>query len=200
MQATSTITGAALHAFIERHREPDERLYGVADAARDQELAFAGAAQFGWRIEWLFGEDADTQLRDVAPYLISIPHQPVYPYNESEYIDLWAEHLGRSAGILLLTSAHADAMWTHLRGVFAGDKGEDGRRPYLRFYDPRVFRKITREYDQDEAANLFGPIRLVLVEDEDSENLLLVDCDERGTRTRSEPIGATRDTAEGEEA
>lgn len=199
MQATSTIIGAELHAFIERHREPDERLYGVVDAARDQELAFAGAAQFGWQINWLFGEDSAAHLRDVAPYLISIPHRPTYPYSESEYIDLWAEHLGRSAGILLLTSAHADAMWTHLRGVFAGMDNE-GRRTYLRFYDPRVFRKITREYDQDQAGGLFGPIRLALVEDEDPENLLLVDFDEQGTRTRSEPIGSTRDTAEGEEA
>ena len=102
MQSEIRITGATLHAFIEQRRKADERVYGIVDAARDKELAFEGAARWGWRLRWLFGEDASPQLRDVAPYLVPIESRPRYPHDQSEYLDLWADRLGGCAGIFFL--------------------------------------------------------------------------------------------------
>ncbi|UCE58242.1 MAG: DUF4123 domain-containing protein [Phycisphaerales bacterium] len=165
-------SGAALHAFVERYRRADERLFGVVDTARDKDLAFDGAVRFGWAIEWLFGEGAAAHLKDVAPYLVSMAYQSRYPYPESEYLDLWAERLGRAAGILLVTAAGADAVWNHFRSVFVLED-ERGRKGYLRFYDPRVLPKLLSEYSREGAERFFGPVRLILMEADTPGSLLV---------------------------
>ena len=65
--------------------EPGEKIYGVVDAARDKELAFEGAHQFGWKLQWLFSEDTAQQMSGVAPYLVPITFESSYPYLESAY-------------------------------------------------------------------------------------------------------------------
>ena len=165
MAVVTAINGAALHALVKQRMKPGESLYGVVDAARDKTLAFAGATRFGWPIRWLFSEDTHQQMKDVAPYLVPIPFEAVYPYVESDYLDLWAEHLWRNAGILVLSSADVDTLWKHLNGIFEVAEG-DGERYYFRFYDPRVLREILPGCTGDHVREQFGPMSHLLVEAE----------------------------------
>lgn len=187
MQSQTRITGATLHAFIEQRREADERVYGVVDAGRDKELAFEGAARWGWRLQWLFGEDGLPRLRDVAPYLVPIVYGPSYPYPESEYLDLWSDRLGGSAGILLLSEAAVDEVWTHLRSIFRRTDDE-GRVYYSRFYDPRVTRQLLPDLAGEQVGEFFGPIGGILVEAEDPAHLLICRPGEETVEIEEEPI------------
>lgn len=187
MQSETRITGATLHAFIEQRRKADERVFGIVDAARDKELAFEGAARWGWRLRWLFGEDASPQLRDVAPYLVPIEYRPRYPYDQSEYLDLWADRLGASAGILLLCEAEAVEVWRHLRSVFVG-ADEEGKVCYSRFYDPRVLRVMLPELVGDQVADFFGPISGIIVEGEDPLRLLTCRVGDGKVETEEESL------------
>lgn len=112
------MSGAALHAFIERHRGAAERVYAVVDSARDPQLAFAGIERFGLERWSLFPSNTARQMAAVAPYLIPVPFEPRYPFATPGYFDLWAARLGTSAGILVTTAADTRDVWDHLRGQF----------------------------------------------------------------------------------
>lgn len=169
--STSPVTGAALHAFIQDRREPGESLYGVVDAARDKELAFEGAIRHGWVLQWLFSEDTPAHMRDVAPYVVPITYEPTYPYEEGDYLDLWARRLGRSAGILLLAPVGPKPLRLHLREIFQVTDEQD-REYYMRFYDPRMLRLFLPTCTGDEAQEFFGPIRAILVESDEPGKML----------------------------
>ena len=194
MPAKLANLGADLHALIERHHQPNERIYGVVDAGRDQELAFEGAARWGWRLQWLFGEDAWPSLRDVAPYLVPIVYHPGYPYPQSEYLDLWADRLGGSAGILLLSEAGADEVWTHLRSIFRRTD-DRGRVHYSRFYDPRVTRKLLPDLAGEQVREFFGPIGGILVEAENPDHLLICRPGQETVEIAKEPLVRVGDAA-----
>ncbi|MHC4609604.1 MAG: DUF4123 domain-containing protein, partial [Planctomycetota bacterium] len=72
MSTETATSGSALHAFIHHRFGMGDRLYGVADAARDKELAFAAPRRFGQTIRWLFEEGSGAHMQDVAPYLVPI--------------------------------------------------------------------------------------------------------------------------------
>jgi hypothetical protein len=142
-----------------------DRLYGVADAARDKELAFAAPRRFGQTIRWLFEEGSGAHMQDVAPYLVPIAFKTRYPYEGSGYLDLWAAKLGTSAGILLSAPADPDSLREHLDGVFRVTD-ETEHRYYFRFYDPRVLRAYLPTCTLAEAREFFGPVSRFLAESE----------------------------------
>src|SRR4051812_26331407 len=154
---------AALHAIVERARLPAERLYAVADAARDPQLARAGVEQFDLERFSLFPGNTSRQLATVAPFLVPVPFESKYPFRASGYFDLWADHLGVSGGILFTSSADVRVVWEHLRDVYlAGD--DKGNEFYFRFYDPRVLRNFLPSLTAAEAKQFFGPARRFFVE------------------------------------
>lgn len=164
MESDSAITGADLHAALHHCIGWGDRLYGVVDTARDSELAFAARDDFGQSIRWLFADDAAWHMTDVAPYLVPIDFHETYPYLGSEYLDMWADRLGRSAGILLITKADPDALWEHLRTIFKLKLENDDRVYYMRFYDPRVLSTYLPARTPDEAREFFGPVGEILME------------------------------------
>lgn len=174
--ATAITTGAALHACIKSRWEPGEKLYGVVHAARDKALAFDGAREFGWKLQWLFSEDAAQQMSVVAPYLVPIAFDANYPYRESAYLDLWARRLGCSAGILLMTDSGPRKLRDDLSWAFqaADDNGNDY---FFRFYDPRVLRSFLNVCTLGEAKNLFGTVREILVDGESPGTILSCQVD-----------------------
>lgn len=155
--------GSALHKFVGHYVGIGDRLYGVVDAARDKELAFAARERFGDEARWLFEGEVGGPMSDVAPYLVPIEFRKKYPYDGSEYLDLWAQHLGNNAGILLVTAAKPDVLWSHLREVFTA-VDDSGRKYFFRFYDPRVLRTFFPTCNASQAKEFFGPIRRLLVE------------------------------------
>ncbi len=177
--ATTAVTGSALHAFIAARRAQGERLYAVADAARDRDLAFAARARFGQPVRSLFTRATIREMDPVAPYLVTMNMGANYPYPGSGYLDLWATKLGNSAGILLLTEADENGLWSHLRTIFRVTD-EEGGKYYFRFYDPRVLRVFLPTCTAAETREFFGPLRTILVEAEGAGHLLMCRAGHRG--------------------
>lgn len=174
-------TPAALHAAIERDRAPGERVYAIADAARDPLLARAGFEMFGLERYSLFPSRTSPQMTAVAPYLIPVPFGPRYPFRESGFLDLWADRLGGSGGILLGCAADLRDVWEHLREVFlVSDEG--GNEFYFRYYDPRVLRGFLPSLTGAEARQFFGPVRRFYAEADSGAELLVARPTDAGVK------------------
>lgn len=209
MPTTTETTGSDLHEFIRFRRGAGRQLFGVVDAARDSELAFAARDRFGREIYSLFEvgpssssdqpdkrrdpaaldmerqfvENALSRMANVAPYLVPIEFRSRYPYRNSEYLDLWAERLGSSAGILLLSEVHPARLAIHLRGLFRATDDE-GHKYYFRFYDPRVLRLYLPTCTPAEAVEFFGPVRRFLVEGKGSGRMISYRPDRSGVEVK----------------
>jgi len=181
MITPAATTGADLHRFVQARRTGNERIYAVVDAARDRELAFEGPYRHKWKIQWLFDEQTAPRMRDVAPYVVPLEFQPTYPFAQSDYLDLWADRLGGSAGILLLTTSGPGALRRHLRKVFLA-RDDDGAEYFFRFYDPRVLRWSLPLLSGSEAREFFGCVRCILVEAETPGSMLA--CTPAGSGAR----------------
>jgi hypothetical protein len=158
MAAESTANFAEIAAVLRANLKPGtgERLYGVVDAAQDCELAFEAVVGFGKVIRSLFQGEAAPALAHVTPYLVPIDL-------ESSYLQNWAARLGKHAGLLLVSSANDDALYSHLRNLFVA-QDEKGQEYFFRFYDPRVLRLYLPSCTLDEIRTFFGPVRLIGVE------------------------------------
>lgn len=189
MPVATTNSGAALHALVGHHVGMGDRLYAVADAARDKELAFAAPRQFGQTIHWLFEDGSGAHMLDVAPYLVPIAYRPKYPYEGSGYLDLWAERLGSSAGILLVTPADPESLRDHLGELFRVTD-EKEHEYFFRFYDPRVLRMYLPTCTPAEAKEFFGPVRHFLVESERSGSVLSYRSGRSGVEAKEKALGS----------
>lgn len=195
MPTTIQTSGTDLHAFIAKRRRGSDRLYGVVDAARDKQLAFEGSVKYEWRIESLFEEGAAQRMRDVAPYVVPITFEPDYPFDESDYLDLWAKRIGGSNGILLLTPSAPGPLRNHLRKVFSAHDAE-GESYYYRFYDPRVLRWSLPLYSGSEARQFFGPVSRIVVESETAGSMLTCEPAGDGARIIESPLREPVDKTE----
>ncbi len=190
MTSAAGSTGSALHAFVHHCFGMGDRLYGVVDAAKDKELAFAAPRRYGQTIHWLFAEGSGAHMLDVAPYLVPIVYRSKYPYDGSEYLDIWAQRLGKSAGILLITPADPESLLSHLRELFRVTDETD-HRFFFRFYDPRVLRVYLPTCTPAEASEFFGPIRQMLVESEQSGRMLSYRPDRSGVEVTEKTLGSS---------
>lgn len=157
------VSGEALHACVRYSWGLGDRVYALVDAARDRELVLYARHELAWPMYWLFEDNASAHMSEVGPWLIPVAFKSKYPYTGSEYLDLWAEHLGNSAGIMLLTHADPEKLQEHLRDIFRVTD-EQGKKYFFRFYDPRVLRKYLPTCTPAEARELFGPVRRILTE------------------------------------
>jgi len=169
-----------IRALLRRALSARDRLYVVVDAARDQELAFTARDRFGLKLETLFEGDLSPELDHVAPHLISVDAQ-------SAYLDLFEEHLGRSAGILLVSEAKTKPVRAHLRKIFVVTD-EEGEELFFRYYDPRVLRVYLPTCTASEASEFFGPIRRIWVESQTPGVMLVCAPDRTGVRIDDRPL------------
>jgi len=163
-----------LKVLIREMMSPDERLYAVVDAARDPYLALTPRHQLKMRTYTLFEGEMAPFLDLVAPHLVLIDL-------DSEYLNLWVERLGNSAGILLLTEEVPRSLRTHLRNIFTLTDEEDNEF-FFRYYDPRVLRVYLPTCKGEEAKEFFGPIRRILIEAEGVGRLLVCEASETGVK------------------
>lgn len=173
VEANVVTTGRELKAFIRRRRPAGGQIYAVVDAARDRLLAFAARDQFGLTMHSLFSDDAPPDMDRVAPYLIAIDGASSGPASSdgAEYLDLYAKHLGTSAGILFSSPAGKDKLVVHLGNCFRVTD-DDGHRYFFRFYDPRVLRTYLPTCTAQDAKEFFGPIGCISVEAQTDGDML----------------------------
>lgn len=149
-----------LHRYLDYHRKPGETLYAVVDAAKDYRLAVASRDILGEPLRPLF-VNAPQFMDRVGPYLARITCTNRYP----EYMQLWVDRLGDSAGIFFLADAWPKAVRRHCRSLFKV-YDEDKNMFYFRFYDPRVLRTYLPTCTVKECREFFGPIRMIFAEGE----------------------------------
>jgi hypothetical protein len=175
-----TELGAALWGLAAL--QDGERLYGVVDGARSGQLVTEALVKHPQPLRSLFEGPSADDLRDVAPYLVEVDPDGLY-------LDRWAQRWGTHSGILLVTTAQPDALRGHLRGLFAA-KDEQGQEFFFRFYDPRVLRVYLPTCTPAEAAEFFGPVRQILVEDAKPDGVLLCTPSRAGVQIQRMPVPA----------
>lgn len=163
-----------LRVLIREMIEPGEHLYAVADAARDSYLASSAFSRFGIKTYSLFKGDMAPLLDHVAPHLVPVSI-------DSKYLELWSERLGSNAGILLLSREKPEKVYKHLRKKFE-TIDEDGNDYFFRFFDPRVLRAYLPTCIDYEAKIFFGPIRRILVEDEEQDWMFCCTPSDKGVK------------------
>ncbi len=179
-----------LRNLIREMIKPDENLYGVVDAARDSYLASVAFSRFGISTYSLFRGELAPFLAHVAPHLVPIPL-------DSEYLKLWSERLGISAGILLLTEEEPALLLQHLRKTFEATD-EDENEFFFRYFDPRVLRPYLPTCTRKEANEFFGPIRMILVEDEKPEWMLSCEAVQEGAKIKEVMLDSSHDVTSSE--
>jgi len=154
-----------LHEYLEHRRKPSDILYAVVDAAQDYRLAVGARDILGEPLRPLFVKAPHFMTRK-GPYLVRIKCTNRYP----EYMQLWAECLGRNAGILFFSSAWPKSLREHLRSIFKV-YDDQGAMFYFRFYDPRVLRTYLPTCTIKECREFFGPIRSIFAEGPDPSQM-----------------------------
>ncbi len=178
---------AALHGMIERERLAADRVYAVVDAARDLHLARAGFEQFDLDRFSLFPGNTSRQMATIAPFVVPVPFEAKYPFRNSGYLEMWAERLGNSSGVLLTASADLREVWEHLRELFlAAD--DQGHEFYFRFYDPRVLRSFLPSLSAAEAKQFFGPVRCWFPEQDGGNEVLVARATSGGVKIEARSL------------
>jgi hypothetical protein len=120
----------------------------------------------------LFAGQLSPRLELAAPYLVRLyPDRPVTRW-------LIEEGWGNAWGVFCSTDIDIDGLRLHFKKLL-WIKDESGKKLYFRFYDPRVLRLFLPSCTRQQREQLFGPVSLFLMED---ENGLLVT--ERPTPSR----------------
>ena len=189
----STEAGRTLHDFISRQRTAGEHIYAIIDAARDLDLVKASWFQFGKQKWWLFDRNTSPQMTDVAPYLVPLDFRSSYPHQGCGLLNMWAERLGNSVGILLISDAHQRTVWNHLNSILRV-WDEAGNSFFFRYYDPRVLRVFLPTCDKKQAWEFFGPMRCIIVESETPGHLLVCTCEPSGAKIVELPLATTQES------
>ncbi len=139
--------------------------YAVVDAARMGLHLRTLAALPGSKIRSLFRGEEEHTLKFVAPYLLACPPGSV----ARDF--LLDQGRGQSWGIMVEAELSFDEILRHLRRLLKV-KFEDGRQYYFRFYDPRVLRIFLPSCSAAQLAEVFGPVKSYITEDELPEKAL----------------------------
>lgn len=167
-------------------REGEDALFGVLDAARDEQVVpflYGSGLQFQSLYEGLRGEE----LALVAPYLVS------FPPDASAFPELVEQAWGESWGVFLRASASFRDLRRHLRRLLRVEL-DGGEQVLFRFYDPRVLRAYLPTCTGDEAAQFFGPVICFVTEGRRGESALRFRATPDGVAVETETL--TSDPAE----
>lgn len=136
-----------------------EGLFALVDAARDPGI-YDALMEPGVEARCLYTEALPEALARAAPYLVDLDRSALFT-------DRFREAWGRSWGVLVRSSAELDALRRHFKSLNVV-RGPDGQRLLFRYYDPRVLRVYLPTCTRDELAQVFGPVRALITEGEDS--------------------------------
>lgn len=166
-----TKSGRALHAVLQSRRAAGDRVFGIIDSARDEYLARTAWAVAELPCWSLFGATVSPRMKHVAPWLVDFRFHGEYPWDSGEYLNLFADRLGSSSGILLISPGRDDVLWNHLHRNFRV-ADPDGKHFYFRYYDPRVLRTFLPTCTLGQCREFFGPVDSIVCESEVCGQLL----------------------------
>lgn len=142
----------------------EHQVYCVVDAARDKRIPDKLKAADEETI-CLFRGDKAAQLARVAPYLVKLDPDKAF----SQW--LIKQGWGKSWGIFLTSPEGFIRLENHCRDLFQV-YDEQGTPLLFRYYDPRVLRVYLPTCTAQELKLFYGPVRYIVLEDEDPAFLL----------------------------
>lgn len=167
-------------AAFQRAVAPRAPLSALLDGARAPSGAFH-AGHAGLECESLFTGEMGDMLKEVAPYLIEFP--PRSPFRQ-----WWFEQWGHAIGVLVEAPVSLEELRKHFRTLMMV-RGEDRKRYYFRFYDPRVLRVFLPACTADEIRQFFGPITAFYCEGDGGRELLTFTPGDEGVSIKRREIG-----------
>jgi hypothetical protein len=133
-------------------------LYAILDSARDRRIYFGLRRPAATEeIRCLYQGRAATEMATVAPYLVCLGS------SDRVFDWIWEEGWGESWGIFLWSLVSPERLRAHFRRVTIVQT-EERQRVLFRFYDPRVLRIILPTCDNNQLAEIFGPVQRFAVE------------------------------------
>ncbi len=161
-------------------RSGDGELFGVMDAARDEQVLAALYAS-GLRFQSLYEGVRGEELALVAPYVVALPR-------EAPALDaLLGEAWGQSWGVFLHAPVSFRDVRRQLRRLLRAEL-DDGARVLFRYYDPRVLRAYLPACTAAEAAQMFGPIAQFVCEGRRGETALRFSLTVDGVTAETETL------------
>ena len=160
----------APNATIDRVREQlfstreGSKVYAVLDGASAERLPQV-IAQHGVESVCLLRGEVDTDLAQVAPYLVRL--DPKSPFTDWVLNEGWAKHWG----IFVVSKSDLRTLRQHFRSlltVYSADKVP----LFFRYYDPRVLRTYLPTCTPDELMAVFGPAERYVLEAEEGKEVL----------------------------
>jgi len=149
------------------------RLYAVLDSC-NQPLVLEKSRQCAGAMRSLFKNQAAEEHKDFAPYL----------FETDQILVDWIHKAlaGTHFGIFIETHLDLTVLRSHLR-KFLLVEGENDRRLYFRFYDPRVIGGFLATADAEIAQRFFGPIHSFFFVDQE-EQLMQIKLSESAKETQ----------------
>lgn len=155
--AGSALITTPLSKLIRVLRSSRQSLFAVLDAARDSRILPLLKASNA-RFQSLYNGASETQLAEVAPYLVDFSKAD--PFLEQVIRHGW----GKAWGIFCTSSYSFAEIRKHFRH-FLMVLSPEGEYLYFRFYDPGVLRSFLPVCKQSEIEDFFGPIEDYWIED-----------------------------------
>lgn len=152
----------------------NEHVYAILDGASVTGLL---ARLENLEVEYfcLLRQELEPEEKEAAPYVFSLQE-------DSEVTDWILENWGSRWGVFAVSEASLRECRDHLRSlVIVGH--EDQTYTYFRFYDPRILQVFLPSCDPDQLREVFGPIRLFIMEHSSGDSVLSCGCSEMGLQS-----------------
>jgi len=163
------------------HRQPDQFLCAIVDAAREPTIhrTIVESDSDHW---CLIAGDIPLDLAEAAPYLV------IFEEGAALLQTLIERGWGDSWGVFLTAQPPFEGLLETLRSHLVAQL-PDGERVHLRYYDPRVARRLLPTFNAAELETFFGPVTCWFVENEDDERIVEYSHDPRFTATAEGLVG-----------
>jgi Domain of unknown function (DUF4123) len=159
----SSVAHARLAAMVQSAPQRMAYLYGVLDVAIDENVyrfiepalhAKGGAKDHAYEIACLYDGDPAIKYARYAPYLLRVPLEN--GLHQSALLEQWLTK-GWSAhwGIFLSSTLSPDKLKQHLKKLIQVSTPQ-GKKAWMRFYDPRVLPKLLADMGPANAPLFFG--------------------------------------------
>jgi hypothetical protein len=163
--------------------DPDAKVFAVLDGA-----SVTGLVRKLWEHKaahyCLFPGELEPDMAEVAPYVVELAAET--PFTDWVIAEGWGEHWG----IFAASPADLRTVRGHFR-MLVQAFDEEGTPMIFRYYDPRVFRTYLPTCDGAQREEMFGPVALYMLEDEDPHAMLCYTLDDGGLVTESVPLAAS---------
>ncbi|MBL8216541.1 MAG: DUF4123 domain-containing protein [Bryobacterales bacterium] len=155
----------------------------IVDAARDRRAYRLLLEGYYSDRACLFSGPLTPEMELASPYLVQL-------HPEGSVTDKLIRHgWGNSWGVFLAAEVSLPALRRHLRTLLMV-QDQSGRRLLFRYWDPRVLRVFLPTCREGELRQLFGPVDQILLEAEDTRQLLSFTVHRGELRRTATPVPA----------